>query len=305
MKNALLLPLRYLLNLLLCVALAFLCVFCHQLSRGLSMAYSFGFSLTSLSQYFPFLSLLALFFVSFIPSRRPGNLPLSYLFLFILSFSLIYPAVIGLDSLKLGKGMKEAKLTRAVKLSMVVRPAETGAWFIHGLEEGSSEAQGIVRADFSSAKPILSYQERGALPPEAEELGPTLPRQISSILQDAAALSRLARSPLPTPLGLPAWAARLIICLLLAFFFTGLWVFPRISSYPLFGALLLILAFRAALLLCAAFTSTEFGRLAGSYLNPALAAWLPYLGLGILGLSLLLLDIFMNLAKSRSSGRSA
>jgi hypothetical protein len=298
MKNAVLLPLRYLIRLILCIAASLLIIYCAKQGQGISPTQAFGHALRGSVDYLPFLVLLSLMFVSFVPVRRAGNLPLSFLFLFLVSVGILFFGCWELDRLALSLGAIQKAPASKPYIGMVERSSDGNAWYVQGIEDGN-QARGLVKADFSSLGDTLSFGATATMPKIELDTSNALPIGIGSMITDAASINAFARS------GGTRWLDRLIASAVLAFFFCSLWVFPRLTSWPLLGALFMILAFRLALLFSAMVFSATFAQMASNYVTQQIYRWLPHAAIGIFGAILIVLDVVASSARGRHEGRSA
>jgi hypothetical protein len=298
MKNAVLLPLRYLIRLILCIAASLLIIYCAKQGQGIPPTQAFGHALRGAVAYLPFLALLSLFFVSFIPVRRAGNLPLSFLLLFIVSAGILFFGCWELDRLALSLGASQKAPASTPYIGMVERTSDGNAWYVQNLEEGNI-ARGLVKADFASLGDTLSFAPTATMPKTEFDTSNVLPIGIGSMISDAASINAFVRT------GGSRWLDRLVASAVLAFFFCSLWVFPRLTSWPLLGALFMILAFRLALLFSAMVFSATFAQMASNYVTQQIYRWLPHAAIGICGAILIILDLVTSAARGRHEGRSA
>ena len=283
MKNAWLIPLRYLLRLLVCIAFALIVLYCVQLARGTSVVQSLGYSLHETIVIFPFLVLIGLFLISFSPLRRPGNLPLSFFLICICSSLLLSLGVKGLDSLSVKMEKAQPLVAAKLKPGTIVKQNDAQAWYVLGFATDGKTVQGLVSVDFNLPGAKLSFREHAPLPELKVAVQPPLPAIVDSIMKDAAGISAFLRQK--------DLRMRLFTALIVAFFFCTLWVFPRLTKWPLFGALITLLVFRLALLFTAGTVSGDFATFMGHLFPASIGRWLPYVCLGVVGALFLLLDV--------------
>jgi hypothetical protein len=296
-KNALLIPLRYLLRLLLCILFALIVLYCSQLSRGTSIVQGFSFALHETIVFFPFIVLLCLFLISFMPLRRPGNMVISFLFLLALSTVLLSFGVLGLDSLSVKIKQDKPAGTVKTKVGTIIRENDMQAWYALGTTADGKSIQGLVRADFNSQNDVLSIRERAAFPETKLNEQAGLPAIIRSIMTDAASVNIFVRQK--------GSGARFFTALALAFFFCTLWFFPRLTPWPLFGALITLSVFRLALLFTAATVSGDFTAFVNSLFSAKVGSWLPQAFLLLAGAALLIVDILVSASRKKREGSAA
>jgi hypothetical protein len=181
---------------------------------------------------------------------------------------------------------------------MVERSSHGNAWYVQSSVDGKT-AKGLVRADFTSLGDTLFFSDTAPMPENELDTAIVLPLGIGSMISDAASINAFTRA------GASRWLERLIASAVLAFFFCSLWVFPRLTSWPLLGALFMLLAFRLALLLSSMVFSATFAQMASNYLSHDIYRWLPHVALGVCGAVLAILDIVTSLARGRREGRPA
>jgi hypothetical protein len=195
--------------------------------------------------------------------------------------------------------MEKSKPIPTAKLrpGMIVRENDTQFWYAFGMATDGKSVQGLVSVDYGSPGAKLSYRERAPLPEPKAIVQPSTPAILDSIMKDAAGISAFVRQK---DLGM-----RLFTALLVAFFFCTLWVFPRLTKWPLFGALITLLVFRLALFFTAGTVSGDFSTFIGHLFPASIGRWLPYLLLGVAGSLLLLLDIVTTAFDRKRAGGPA
>lgn len=281
----------------MCIVFSLLVLYCIQLARGTSLVQSLGYALHETIRIFPFLILVGLFLISFSPLRRPGNLPLSFVLLLTLSTLLLSFGVKTLDSLPVRMEKEKPILAVKAKPGMIVRENDTRSWYVLGVSMDGTSAQGLASVDYKLPDAKLSYRERAPLPEQKPLVQAAPPLILDSIMKDATGIGSFVRQK---DLGM-----RLLTALLVAFFFCTLWVFPRLTKWPLFGALLTLLAFRTALFLAAGTVSGDFATFIGHLFPASIGHWLPYVCLGTVGGLLLILDVLTTALNAKRAGGQA
>jgi hypothetical protein len=261
------------------------------------MVYAFRYSIHECIAFFPFLVLLCLFFISFTPLRRPGNLVLSFLFLFVLSSLLLSAGVMALDTLSVNLGKAKLASGEKVKLGQIEKENEFRSWYATGLTTDGKAIQGLIKVDFQSPNDIIAIREKAAIPEMGNRALPAPPPIVNSIVTDAAGVNSLLRRS--------GFGQRIFTAIVIAFFFCTLWLFPRLSSWPLFGALLSLLVFRLSLLFTALTASKAFSEFAREAFPPAAGIWLPQACLLISGALLLGVDILVSAIRRRSQPKAS
>jgi hypothetical protein len=221
----------------------------------------------------------------------------SFLFLLTLSTLLLSFGVLGLDSLYVKIKQEKPAATVKAKVGMIIRENDTQAWYALGTTADAKSIQGLVRADFSSPNDILSISERAAFPETKLNEQPGLPAIIRSIITDAASVNVFVRQK--------GSGARFFTALALAFFFCTLWFFPRLTPWPLFGALITLSVFRLALLFTAATVSGDFTAFVNSLFSASVGSWLPQAFFLLAGAALLIVDILVSASRKKRAGSAA
>lgn len=298
MKNALLLPLRYVITLLITMALTIAVAFALFKAQGAAFTPALSGAFARMTELFPFLGLCALFLSSFAPLRRPGNMILSFIFLFAISAASIYFGSLGLDrSIRSFKEQIEAPPVRT-PAGVIIRESDRKASYAVSVEPGGARFTDVVIADFgpgetSPGKVILYAPTR----PIAEVSSPPIkpPPLLVSLSREAAA----ARNFISSGKG---FVPDLIAAACMAFFFASLWIFCRLPSWALAGVFLSLAAFTGALWLLSAIVSRDFASLVGTIIPPAAAAWAPHAAMGIAGAFLVAWDAILAVSRRKRAG---
>lgn len=222
---------------------------------------------------------------------------LSFILLFIVSACLISFVSLGLDALAVNAGTAKASQPAKPRTGIIVKESESVSWYALGLATDGKAIQGLVKADFDSLGDTISYKPRAGFPEQRLGAPASLPGIVDSILKDAAVLCAFIRAS--------GVVARAAAGFAVAFFFCTLWLFPRVGSWPLFGALLALLAFRAALLFAALSTSSGFATVARNYFPAPVGAWLPHACMIGIGVLILASDLLGSVARGKRAGRAA
>ena len=301
MKNSLMAPLFFLISCLILLAAALIFLWMDA-AAALGQSQGAFFStyflrkvLAALPPFLPMVTALALFF-SFIRLRKqPGIRPLTYLFLYAVTFGVLLAGTLGISALadQMPGDPTPAILWRSEGIQRL--PLKEGNWPI--LVEGGMgvELEGILaprgREDFQ-----LDYYPRGRVTAEGivlEGSSETLPfhrdhpfgnpLEGNSHLKDfkemGAGLAAQRRGK-NTVMAAAAMTLYLVSC----------WGFIRVSRWSLFNIFFLLLLIRLSGLIYRAFSSDLAAEAAQLLPAPLALELLPFLALGAVGLVFLLID---------------
>lgn len=224
-------------------------------------------------------------------------MPLSFFLLFLCAATLLSLGTWGLDQLNLKAGDGKTQAPAQAYRGGLISPMDGGGYWAAEAPEKDKPLLMALQADFQSPGPagILSWHKRMDVPPLPQPPRPAPADALAAFARDGMAVSAMTR---PSGGLLP----RLWISIALAFFFTSLWIFPRVSGWPLFGAFLSLAAFRAAILAGAAVGSDAFRSLASGVFTGRVIGWLPHAFLVFSGLVLVAWDVLASSARKRAGG---
>jgi hypothetical protein len=307
MKSAFLIPLRYLILLIVFMLSLALASFGLAKTSGYDFQSSLILGVTRTVSAFPFLCLCSLFITSFRPLRRQGNMPVSFVLLFSISFASLSFGTLGLDSVLKASKPSTPKAIVAVPSGITVRAEDNLAFFAESWSGDGRTAQNTVLADFSSQSAkgsgtILSFHAKRELlttprnPLRLEDAkAQEKPLIVKSLEGETAATRAFVRKGKNLFEDLIASAA-------VAIFFASLWIFARLPPWKLAGVFLSLAAFMGALFLLSSIASADFLRLMTGLTSPSIAKWSPH-GILVLGAALLVLwDILLTLKRGRPMG---
>lgn len=291
MKNALLLPIRYIAILLICVALFIMAQMGIDFHASLSWGERASLYLYKLLNALPSIILLTLFLTSFIPFRHKSNLWISLLTLFLLTAGgLFLSTAFYQNPSGTEQGSNVDERNKALR----------NQYGINKISENKSSlrvnSNFSLQADFSSSDGrLLSI----ATEKSGNEDQTTSPLSAPSLLERMEqGLSTMFISPQDIFVSRSSLLRKAITCLAFAFFLCSTIVFLKITDWKLFNALLFFFAFWGGVSLAGIVFDGGFSSIVASFLPHKLSAYVSDGIIGVIGLCLFLFSVFFSLSKT-------
>jgi hypothetical protein len=290
MKNALLLPLRYIAILLTCAALFIVAQMGIDILPSLSWAERASVYLTKASAAFPSLVLLTLFISSFIPLRHKSNTWVSFLILFTLTAGCLFLSTAFYTGTREGIVGSQESSVELTPLSPkgINRLIDSKAWI--GINGNIA-----LQADFSSGKErILTVSTITAN--KGEPQAAVKKQSFLEKMEDR--LSTVFISPQDLFIARVSLIKKAITCLAFAFFLCSTSAFLRISDWKLFSALIFFCVFWGGVTLTGIVFDSGFSSMVGNFLPQTLKDYVSDGIIAFIGFCLFLFSVFYSLSKT-------
>jgi hypothetical protein len=291
MKNALLLPLRYIVLLLTCTALFLLVQIGVNIYPPLSWPELLSFYVNKVLSASPSILLLTLFLSSFIPFRHKSNIWVSFLILLILTSGGLFLSTAFYRIPPEGKFNATAPNEDQVKTGLSEINRMPGDKLSIGLNSDVS-----LVADFSSKDGRILRLSAAEIEPK-DESPSTIPapslfermeRQVAALFTSPQNIFGINSSI----------QKKAITALVFAFFLCSTSVFLRISDWKLFNAILFLFAFWGGVSLVGIVYDGGFTSIVANLLPKRFNAYVPDGIIGFIGLCLFLFSVCYGLSKT-------